>query len=167
MSVGADLLGQFQLAPAELPRGLQIPQPFIVCGAAFQDDHVLRPANLHGRAHQSGAIFIGAVKIAHAAQVAGRKAGGFGIGGLQMFRGGHRRALFRAGADQRANLTVQLHLRQALPHQFVQGSEHGAVIYRLADVHGSLLSGAECAKCKRPPALLPAVVSFQFYIITL
>jgi len=54
---------------------------------------------------------------------------------FQELRGGHRRALFQAGADNLSDLTVQLHLRQIRFHGRFQCGKHCAVIHSFSDIH--------------------------------
>lgn len=160
MGGGCNPLSQFLLAPTEPQRSLQIPAPFLIRVAAFQDHHVLRPAYLHSRTHQGGAALIGAVEIPHPPQVARGEAAHLRVGSLQIFRRSHSRSLFRAGADHCADLPVQLHLRQVLPQQTIQSDKQQGIIYWLANVHGLLLPGLRSKLSNRP---LRAIANFHFY----
>jgi len=76
------------------------------------------------------------VEVPHPAQVAGRKALGCGIGGLQVFRCRDSRAFLRSAADHSTNFAVQLHLRELCRNSGIQCGKHGGVICWLADIHG-------------------------------
>jgi len=141
MCGGTDLIIQFLLGAAELLRRPQIPAPLLQGEIRLQNDHILRPADPHGPPRQFGSVPIGAVELAHPAQVARGEARGLRICGLQILRGGHSRSLLRSGADGAANFKVQLYLWQSRRHKPVQCRIHGAVVCGLADVHGLLLSG--------------------------
>ena len=92
--------------------------------------------------HDFRGFFVGCVKRAHTAQIAGRKALGCGIGGLQIFGRRNSCAFLRSAADHPTDLAVQFHLWQLCCHELVQLGKQGAVVCGLADIHGLLLSGA-------------------------
>ncbi len=142
MGGGCDAVCQLQFRPSKLVRRLDVPRPLPECQLRFQDDHVSRPADGHGLGQHVRGLGIGAVKIPHPPQVPGGEAGAVRIGAVQVFRGSHRRALFRPAADQPTNFTVQFHLGQICRQQRVQRREQGAVVGGFPDVHGLLLSGA-------------------------
>ncbi len=135
MRVGLDHPLKLQLRPSKLPRRLNVPGPLLKRQLCLQNDHVLCPANRHGPGQHFWGAFVCAIKLPHPTQVSGREAGGVRIRTVQILRRCDSRALFRPATDQFTNLSVQLHLRQSFRHQRVQRSEHGAVVYRLSDVH--------------------------------
>jgi len=85
--------------------------------------------------HDFRGFLIGGIKRAHPAQVAGRKALGRRISGLQVFRRRDSRAFLRSVADHSANLAVQLYLRELCRNSSIQRGKHGGVICWLANVH--------------------------------
>ena len=137
MSISGYFPLQFQLRPAELTSGLDIPCPLLEGQLRLQNNCVLRPANRHSLSHHPRRIFIGAVKLPHPAKVPGGEAGDARVRAGQVLCGGDSGAFFRPAADQPANLTVQIHLRQVCRHQGVQRRKHGAVVYGFSDVHPS------------------------------
>ena len=153
MSGGRDLLCQLRLGPAELPDGTDVPGFLLERQLRLHNDHVLCPADGHGRSHGLRGAFIGAVEVPHPAQTSGREPGGVRVSALEILRGGDCRALLRPAADYTANVAVQLHLRQICRHQRVQRREYGAVIYRFSDVHEILsfpaLSPLFCDRAER------------------
>ena len=120
-----------------LQRGPEIPGTLLAALTAFQDGHILRPA----QRPQFWIVGIGAVELPHPPQVSRGEAPGLRIVLLEILSGHHRRALLRAGADGPADCKVQLHLRELRPHELIQYPIHGAVIGWLSDVHWALLSG--------------------------
>jgi len=74
-------------------------------------------------------------EVPHPAHIARRKAGHIRVLFFQELRSGHRRSLFRAGADGLADLAVQLHLRQIRFHGRFQFGKHCAVIHSFSDIH--------------------------------
>jgi len=90
---------------------------------------------MHCRCQQLQCVAVHQVEVPHPAQVAGRKALGCGIGGLQVFRRRDSRSFLAPAADQPTNLAVQLHLRELRRDSGVQRGEHGGVICWLANVH--------------------------------
>ena len=131
----SDPLLKLQLRPAELPSRFDVPCPLLGSQLRLQNDHVLCPADGHGISQHLRHTLIGAVKLAHPAQVPRGEAGGVRVRSAQILRSSNGGALLRPAADQLTNLAVQLHLRQICRHQGVQRLEHGAVVYRLSDVH--------------------------------
>lgn len=142
MGMFLNLSGQFQLGPLKLTNSPDVPCSFLERQLCLQDDHILCPADGHGLCHYFLGIFIGEVKLPHPPQVPRGEAGDIRIGNAQIFSGSHRRAFLRPAADQTADLTVQLHLRQIRRHQRVQRGVQGAVISRFFDIHGLLLPSA-------------------------
>jgi len=74
-------------------------------------------------------------EIPHPAHIARREAGHIRVLFSQKIRSGHRRTLFRAGADNLTDFAVQLHLRQICFHDRFQRGKHCAVINSLSDIH--------------------------------
>jgi len=74
-------------------------------------------------------------EIPHPAHIAWREARHIWVLFFQELRCGHRRTLFRAGADNLANLAAQLHLRQIRFHGRFQFGKHCAVIHSFSDIH--------------------------------
>jgi hypothetical protein len=74
-------------------------------------------------------------EIPHPAHITRREAGHIRVLFFQELRSSHRRALFRAGADDFTDLAVQLHLRQIRVHDKSQCGKHCAVIHSLSDIH--------------------------------
>lgn len=142
MSMFLNFPGQFQLGPAKSPDRPDVPRFLLDRQLRLQDNHVLCPANGHGLRQHLRNIPIDAVEVPHPAKVSGRKPRNVRIGGTQILRSGHSRALFRSAIDQMADLTVQLHLRQGLCHQLIQRGVHGAIVGGFSDIHGVLLSSA-------------------------
>ena len=140
MGMPLNLGHKLQLAPAKAVGGPDVPRFFFQCQLGLQNDHILRPSDLHGLVQQGGAVLIGAVQLPHPARVPGGEARGSGIFGLQILSGDHGGPFFRPLADCSADPTVQLHLRQSSRHETVQFSIHGAVVHRFSDVHWRLLS---------------------------
>lgn len=117
---GGNPLCQLQLGPAELSDRPDVPCVLLESQFCLQNDHVLGPADGHGLCHHFRGIFVGAVEIPHPAQVSGGKAGNIRVCVVQVLRCGHRRAHLRSAADQAADFTVQLHLRQGRCYQLAQ-----------------------------------------------
>jgi len=140
MGMTLDLGHKLQLAPAKAVGGPDVPRFFFQCQLGLQNDHILRPSDLHGLVQQGGAVLIGAVKLPHPARVPRREAGNIGIIGLQILGGDHSSPFFRPFTDRSPDPTVQLHLRQSCRHEAVQFSIHGAVVHSFPDVHWLLLS---------------------------
>ena len=140
-SLGLNLIQQLCFFPAVLQRGLEIPSVLVEALAAFQDRHILRPAQLQGQRPQLRIVGIGAVELPHPAQVSGGEALALRVVLLEKLSGHHRRALLRAGADGPANLEVQHHLGQSSSHELIQRPVHGAVIGGFPGIHVHLLSG--------------------------
>ena len=135
MCVGSDHAVKFQLRPAKLPSRPDIPCPLPESQLRLQNDHILRPANVHGFGHYHEVALICAVKFPHPPQVPGRKTWNVRVCSAQMLRCGNGGAFFRPAVDQPPHLAVQLHLRQVFLHQRIQFSEHETVVHRLFDVH--------------------------------
>ena len=74
-------------------------------------------------------------EIPHPAHITRREAGHIRVLFFQELRSSHRRALFRAGADDLTDLAVQLHLRQIRVHDKSQCGKHYAVIHSFSDIH--------------------------------
>jgi len=74
-------------------------------------------------------------EIPHPAHITRREAGHIQVLFFQELRSSHRRALFRAGADDLTNLAVQLHLRQIRFYGRFQFGKHCAVIHSFSDIH--------------------------------
>ena len=70
--------------------------------------------------HDFRGFFVGCVKRAHPAHIAGREAIGCGIGRLQIFRRRDSRSFLCSAADQPTDLAVQFHLRELRRHKRVQ-----------------------------------------------
>ena len=65
MSMIHDSLLEFQLRPAKLSSGPDIPRPLLDGQFRLQDDHILCPADGHGLREHLGSGFIGTVKCPH------------------------------------------------------------------------------------------------------
>ena len=128
-------INQLLFRPSTSMDSSNIPAHFLQCQAGLQEHHILRPADPHGLTQQGKAIFIGAVKLPHPAQVARGKTGRLWVSRLQVFCSGDRSAFLGPAADDPANLAVQPHLRQFLFHEAVQRDIHGAVVDFFPDVH--------------------------------
>ena len=102
MGGGFDLFYQFRLGPCKACHGPKVPRPLLHIEFGFQDDHILRPADLHGNSHQIRASFIHPVEIPHPAQVARGETCGVRILFGQVFRSRNSRTFFRPLADQTA-----------------------------------------------------------------
>ena len=63
-------LGKRQLGELLCCRKVHIKRTLLIGFAAFQNQRVLCPAQLHGLRHEARAIFIGSIKITHPAKVA-------------------------------------------------------------------------------------------------
>jgi len=74
-------------------------------------------------------------EVPHSAHIAWREAGHIRVLFFQELRCGHRRTLFRAGADNLADLAVQLHMRQIRFHDCFQCCKYCAVIHSFSDIH--------------------------------
>ena len=138
----ADLLYERQLRPAELPDSADVPCSLGKREVGFQNDGILRPADLQRRTHDGGFVFIGVVKLPHPAHVSRGEALFVRSLRLQILRHGDRRALLRALCNQPAYFPIQRHLRQGGRERGVDSSIQFAVIGILFDVHQPLLSGA-------------------------
>ena len=104
---------------------------------SLHDDHILRPFQSKGRRQQVRCVAVHSVEVPHTAQVSGREAGR--IRGLcgEVLGSSHRSALLCAITDDFTDQVVQLHLRQTSRNSGAQSGKHGAVVCRLADIHGS------------------------------
>ena len=69
MGVRLDLPLKFCLCPAKLADSTQVPSPFLYFQLCFQNNHILRPGNLHGQRQQLGISCIHPIKLPHPAQV--------------------------------------------------------------------------------------------------
>ena len=107
-----DLCRKRQLGPAELQDGTDVPRPFFRRKVSFEDDDILRPANHHGSVHRRGIVLIGEVELPHSANIARGEAADVRMRPLNILRGRHRRALFRAFGNQSPNLAVCFRLRK-------------------------------------------------------
>ena len=141
-SSGMNLIQQLRLCPAVLQCGPEIPGALLDAFTAFQNDHILRPAQLQGQRQEFWVVGVGPVELPHPAQVAWGEALGLRVVLLEILSGHDRRALLRAGADSHTDLKVQPHLRKLHPHELIQRLIHGTVIDYFPDVHWLLLSGA-------------------------
>ena len=145
MDTLTDIPGQFQLRPAELPSRFDVPCPLLGSQLRLQNDHVLCPADSHGLGQHLRCALVGAVELPHPAQIPRGEAGDVRIRTAHILRRSNSGAFRPPAADQPANLTVQFHLRQICRHQGVQRPEHGAVVYRLSDVHSASPFRRGCA----------------------
>ena len=137
-----NLIQQLRLDPAVLQCGPKIPGTLLDAFTAFQNDHILRPAQFQGQRQEFRVVGVGPAELPHPAQVPRGEALALGVVGLEILGGHDRRPLLRAGADGPANLEVQLHLREFRLHELIQRLIHGTVIGWFSDVHWTLLSGA-------------------------
>ena len=142
MHTPVDLLYERQLRPTELPDSADVPCFLGKREASFEYDDVLRPANLHRRTHDSGFVFIGAVKLPHPAHVACREAADVRMCPLNMLRHSDRRALLRTFCNQPSYFPIQRHLWQGGRERGVDSPIQFAIIGILFDIHRPLLSGA-------------------------
>lgn len=133
---------EFGLGPMKTADSVNVPSTFIRCFAVLQNNNILCPVNGHSFCQSFRRIFIRPVKLSHPADVPGGEPGNVRVSIGKIFSGGNSGAFLCSGADQLADFSVQLHLRQFSRHQSVQRREHGTVVYRLPDVHEFLLSGA-------------------------
>ena len=107
-----------------------------LCGQLRLHDHnILRPIQAKRFAKQFRHAAIQLPKVPHPAHIARREAGHIRVLFFQELRSGHRRTLFRAGADDLTDLTVQLHLRQFRFHGSFQCGKHCAVVHSFSDIH--------------------------------
>ena len=90
---------------------------------------------MHCLRQQLQCVAVHPEEVPHPAQVAGREALGYGIGGLQVFRRCDSRSFLDPAADHSTDLAVQFHLRELRHHKRVQRGKHGGVICSLADIH--------------------------------
>ena len=141
---------QLLFRPAVFADCPDIPAHLLQCQAGLQEHHILRPADPHGLTQQGKAIFIGAVKLPHPAQVARGKTGRLWVSRLQVFCSGDRSAFLGPAADDSADLAVQPHLRQFLFHEAVQRGIHAAVVDFFSDVHSGSPFPASEPVCKVP-----------------
>jgi hypothetical protein len=95
---------------------LDIPAPLLHRQLCLHDDNILRPIQEKRFVQQLRHITVQLPEIPHSADIAGREAGHIRVLFSQKIRSGHRRTLFRAGADNLTDFAVQLHLRQILIH---------------------------------------------------
>ena len=100
MRVGSNHSVKFQLRPAKLPSRPDIPCPLPESQLRLQNDHILRPANVHGFGHHHEVALIGAVKFPHPPQVPGRKTWNVRVCSAQMLRCGNGGTFFRPAVDQ-------------------------------------------------------------------
>jgi hypothetical protein len=70
MNIVLDLPRQLQLGPAKPCRGFQVPATLVQRQFSLQDDHVLRPADIHRQLQQFRGVFIHPIEVTHPAQVA-------------------------------------------------------------------------------------------------
>ena len=136
-----NLIQQLRLDPAVLQCGPKIPGTLLDAFTAFQNDHILRPAQLQGQRQEFWVVGVGPVELPHPAQVAWGEALGLRVVLLEILSGHDRRALLRAGTDGPANLEVQLHLRKFRSHELIHHPIHGTVICGFPGIHALLLSG--------------------------
>ena len=100
-------IDQLLFRPAVFADCPDIPAHFLQCQAGFQDHHILCPADFYGHTQQGGAVFIGAVKLPHPAQVARGETGRLWVSRLQVFCSGDRSAFLGPAADDSADLAEQ------------------------------------------------------------
>ena len=141
---------QLLFRPAVFADCPDIPAHLLQCQAGLQNHHILRPADFHGLTQQGGAVFIGAVKLPHPAQVARGETGRLWVSRLQVFCSGDRSAFLGPAADDTADLAVQIHLRQILCHEAVKRGIHAAVVDFFSDVHSGSPFPASEPVCKVP-----------------
>ncbi len=143
-------INQLLFCPSTSMDSPNIPAHFLQCQAGLQDHHILRPADPHGLTQQGEAVFIGAVKLPHPAQVARGKTGRIRVLRPQVFRRGDCGAFLGPATDDPANPAIQIHLRQFLFHEAVQRGIHGAVVDLFSDVHSGSSFLALEPICKVP-----------------
>ena len=107
-----------------------------LCGQLCLHNHnVLCPIQVKRFAKQFRRAAVQLPEIPHPAHIARREAGHIRVLFLQELCGSYCRTLFRAGADDLADFTVQLHLRQIRFHERSQCGKHCAVIHSFSDIH--------------------------------
>ena len=112
-----------------------VPAPLHCGQLRFHDHNVLRPIQVKRFAKQFRHAAVQLPEIPHPTYIAWREAGHIRVLFSQKIRSGHRRTLFRAGADDLTDLAVQLHLRQIRIHDKSQCGKHCAVIHSFSDIH--------------------------------
>ena len=160
---GLNLIQQLRLDPAVLQCGPEIPSTLLDAFTAFQNGHILRPAQFQGQRQKFWVVGVGPVELPHPAQVSGGEAPAPRVVCLEILSGHHRRALLRAGTNDPADLKVQLHLREFRRHELIQRTVHGAVICGFPGIHVHLLSGAPrliLSDRKREHSVSSAVLPF-------
>lgn len=143
-------INQLLFRPSTSMDSSNIPAHFLQCQAGLQEHHILRPADPHGLTQQGKAIFIGAVKLPHPAQVARGKTGRIRVLRPQVFRRGDCGAFLGPVIDNPADPAIQIHLRLFLFHEVVQRGIHGAVVDLFSDVHSGSPFPASEPVCKVP-----------------
>lgn len=103
---------EFGLGPTKAADSGNVPGAFIGRFTVLQNDDILRPANCHGRGQGLRRMFICPVKLPHSAEIPGRETWNAGVCLCKVFGGGNSGSFLRPGADEPANLIIQLHLRQ-------------------------------------------------------
>ena len=136
-----DFCRKRQLGPAKLQDGTDVPRPFFRRKVSFEDDDILCPADHHGSVHRRGIFLIGEVEIPHSAHIARGEAADVGMRPLNILRGCHRYALFRASCNQASDLAAGFQLRQLSCQDSINLFEQLTVVNVLSDVHWLLLSG--------------------------
>lgn len=157
-----NLLCQYLLGPAMRHDLLQIPSPLQAGQLGLQDDHVLRPSDLHSQVQRNFVLAVYAVEVPHPAKVPGRKTRNIGATFLQVFRGSNSGTLFFSGTDSLPDQGIHLHLRVIAGNGFIQYSIHVAVISGLANIHGlppfqNIIQGKE--KRSRKAAFFSVLIS--------
>ena len=135
MGFTLNLLQQLRLAPAVAAHGAEIPKPLLLRQRRFQNDGVLRPADLHRFGNQGRFVFVGAVEVPHSPDVAGREARHIGSAFVQESGGSDSCALFGSFTDQLTDMVVQFCLRQVRLKQFIQRRKQSAEICRFPYIH--------------------------------
>ena len=108
-----NFLQEFGLSPMEPLDSGNVPSTFFGCYAVLQNDDILRPADGHGFCQYFWCVFIRPVKFPHPAQIPGGEAGNVRVILAEILGGSNSGAFLRPGADELANLIIQLHLRQS------------------------------------------------------
>jgi hypothetical protein len=108
----------------------------LLCGHfCLHDYHILRPIQAKRFVQQIRHIAVQLPELPHPAHIARREAGHIRVLFFQELRRSYRCTLFRAGADDLADLAVQLHLRQDGLHNSFQRGKHCTVVNSFSDIH--------------------------------
>lgn len=107
-----NFLQEFGLSPAETADSSDEPGTLFGRHAVLQNDDILCPADGHGFCQYLWRVFICPEKLPHPAQIPGGEAGNVRVILAKILGGSNSGSFLRPGADELANLIIQLHLRQ-------------------------------------------------------